>query len=75
MRAFCARFPGQRFRVSEKLDGLSLSVVYQDGALDYVATRGTGTVGELVTEKARHVIPGCRARSPSTGASRCAARP
>ncbi|HEU4656591.1 MAG TPA: NAD-dependent DNA ligase LigA [Capillimicrobium sp.] len=57
VRAFCARFPGQRFRVSEKLDGLSLSVVYRDGALDYVATRGTGEIGELVTEKARWVIP------------------
>jgi DNA ligase (NAD+) len=54
---FCARFPGQVFRVSEKLDGLSLSVVYQDGELDYVATRGTGDVGELVTEKARWVLP------------------
>jgi DNA ligase (NAD+) len=51
--AFCARFPGQTFRVSEKLDGLSLSAVYQDGRLDRVATRGTGTIGELVTEKAR----------------------
>lgn len=58
VRTFCARFPGQRFRVSEKLDGLSLSIVYQDGVLDYVATRGTGAVGELVTDKARHVIPG-----------------
>jgi DNA ligase (NAD+) len=57
IRAFCARFEGQTFRVSEKLDGLSLSIVYQDGKLDYVATRGTGTIGELVTEKARHVIP------------------
>jgi DNA ligase (NAD+) len=56
--AFCARFPGQTFRVSEKLDGLSLSAVYQDGRLDYVATRGTGSIGELVTEKARWVIPG-----------------
>ncbi len=58
VRAFCARFPGQAFRVSEKLDGLSLSVVYVDGRLDYVATRGTGDVGELVTDKVRHVIPG-----------------
>lgn len=58
IRAFCERFGGQVFRVSEKLDGLSLSVVYVDGSLDYVATRGTGTVGELVTEKVRHVIPG-----------------
>ena len=58
VRAFCARFPGQVFRVSEKLDGLSLSVVYRDGRVDYVATRGTGEIGELVTDKARWVIPG-----------------
>ena len=58
IRTFCGRFEGQVFRVSEKLDGLSLSIVYEDGELDYVATRGTGTLGELVTEKARHVILG-----------------
>src|SRR5215218_74939 len=58
VRAFCDRFAGQVFRVSEKLDGLSLSAVYADGRLDYVATRGTGAVGELVTDKVRHVIPG-----------------
>ncbi|HEV7495444.1 NAD-dependent DNA ligase LigA [Baekduia sp.] len=57
IRTFCSRFEGQPFRVSEKLDGLSLSIVYEDGKLDYVATRGTGTVGELVTDKARWVIP------------------
>jgi DNA ligase (NAD+) len=57
IRTFCSRFEGQAFRVSEKLDGLSLSIVYEDGKLDYVATRGTGTVGELVTDKARWVIP------------------
>jgi DNA ligase (NAD+) len=58
VRAFCGRFAGQVFRVSEKLDGLSLSIVYVDGRLDYVATRGNGAVGELVTDKVRHVIPG-----------------
>src|ERR1700755_637119 len=57
IRTFCDRFPGQVFRVSEKLDGLSLSVVYQDGDRDYVSTRGTGEVGELVTDKVRHLIP------------------
>src|SRR3954451_15991722 len=57
IRTFGARFEGQVFRVSEKLDGLSLSIVYAGGELDYVATRGTGTVGELVTDKARHVLP------------------
>ncbi|UTI63542.1 NAD-dependent DNA ligase LigA [Paraconexibacter antarcticus] len=57
IRAFCERFPGKVFRVSEKLDGLSLSVVYTGGTLEHVATRGTGEVGELVTEKVRHVVP------------------
>jgi len=57
IRTFCGRFEGQVFRVSEKLDGLSLSIVYEDGKLDYVATRGTGTVGELVTDKAAWVLP------------------
>lgn len=57
IRTFCSRFEGQPFRVSEKLDGLSLSIIYEDGKLDYVATRGTGTIGELVTDKARWVIP------------------
>jgi DNA ligase (NAD+) len=67
IRAFCARFAGQTFRVSEKLDGLSLSVVYHDGELDYVATRGTGDVGELVTEKARWVIPDLPMRIDAPG--------
>jgi DNA ligase (NAD+) len=58
VRAFCDRFAGQVFRVSEKLDGLSLSIVYVDGRLDYAATRGNGVVGELVTDKVRHVISG-----------------
>ncbi|MEV0667366.1 NAD-dependent DNA ligase LigA [Actinomadura luteofluorescens] len=67
IRTFCERFGGQVFRVSEKLDGLSLSVVYTDGRLDYVATRGTGAVGELVTEKVRHVIPGLPAEIGEPG--------
>jgi DNA ligase (NAD+) len=67
IRTFCARYEGQAFRVSEKLDGLSLSIVYQDGALDYVATRGTGTIGELVTDKARHVIPALPAKIKHKG--------
>jgi DNA ligase (NAD+) len=54
---FCERFGGQVFRVSEKLDGLSISIVYEGGKLDYVATRGTGAIGEIVTDKAVHVIP------------------
>jgi DNA ligase (NAD+) len=67
IRTFCERFPGQVFRVSEKLDGLSLSAVYSDGTIDYVATRGTGAVGELVTEKVRWVIPGLPAEIDAPG--------
>ncbi|MGQ0467565.1 MAG: NAD-dependent DNA ligase LigA [Sporichthyaceae bacterium] len=67
IRTFCARFPGKEFRVSEKLDGMSLSVVYANGVLDYVATRGTGTEGELVTEKVPYVIPGLPQRIDAPG--------
>lgn len=58
LEAFCARFPGQPFRVTPKLDGISLAVAYRDGAVEYVATRGDGRDGERVTEKARLVVLG-----------------
>src|SRR4051794_9229920 len=58
LEAFCARFPGQAFAVTPKLDGISLAVAYQDGALEYVATRGDGRDGERVTDKARLVVLG-----------------
>jgi DNA ligase (NAD+) len=56
--AFAARFPGQAFRVTPKLDGISLAVAFQDGGLEYVATRGDGRDGERVTDKARLVVLG-----------------
>ncbi|MEA2170603.1 MAG: ligase, partial [Solirubrobacteraceae bacterium] len=58
VREFAGRFPGQPLRVTPKLDGVSLSVVYEDGKLAYVATRGDGTTGEDVTSAAAHVVPG-----------------
>ncbi|MBA2346879.1 MAG: NAD-dependent DNA ligase LigA [Solirubrobacterales bacterium] len=54
---FAERFPGQPLRVTPKLDGVSLSVVYADGELEHVATRGDGTTGEEITGAARAVIP------------------
>ena len=57
VREFAERFPGQPLRVTPKLDGVSLSVVYEDGDLAWVATRGDGTTGEDVTSAARHVLP------------------
>ncbi len=38
-----------------KVDGNSLSLVYQDGKLVLAKTRGNGKVGEVVTEKVRWV--------------------
>ncbi len=57
VREFAERFPGQPLRVTPKLDGVSLSIVFQDGELEYVATRGDGTTGEEVTNAARAVLP------------------
>src|ERR671915_2394614 len=49
VEAFMARFPGQRVVVMPKLDGLSLSIVFEGGRLVRAATRGDGTTGEDVT--------------------------
>jgi len=57
VREFAERFPGQPLRVTPKLDGVSLSIVFQDGELEHVATRGDGTTGEEVTSAARAVLP------------------
>src|SRR3954469_681357 len=58
VEAFMARFPGQRVVVMPKLDGLSLSVVYEGGRLRRVATRGDGTTGDDVTPTARVALDG-----------------
>ncbi len=43
------------FFAEVKLDGLAVSIVYEDGALKYAATRGDGRVGEDVTHNIRTI--------------------
>ncbi len=54
------------FFAEVKLDGLAVSIVYEDGILKYAATRGDGRVGEDVTHNIRTIesLP-LRLRTPS----------
>ncbi len=49
-------YPDARFCVEEKIDGLSMSLRYQNGDLEIAETRGDGLIGEDVTPNAL-VIP------------------
>jgi DNA ligase (NAD+) len=47
--------PAFTFVVEPKIDGLAISLVYRDGALERGATRGNGLIGEDVTHNLRTI--------------------
>ena len=55
VRKFLSLDGGLSYTAEPKIDGLSLSIRYENGALIYAATRGDGEVGEDVTANAKYV--------------------
>ena len=55
VRKFLSLDGAVSYTAEPKIDGLSLSIRYEQGVLKYAATRGDGEVGEDVTANARHV--------------------
>ena len=46
---------GRRVNLSLKLDGLTTEIIYEDGVLQRLSTRGDGEIGEDITHNARAI--------------------
>lgn len=57
LETFISQHSGEQLVVEPKLDGLAASIIYQDGNLVRIVTRGDGRTGEDVTER---VLPSLR---------------
>ncbi len=65
-REVLSMHPDAEFSVEEKIDGLSMTLRYEDGRLTMAETRGDGLVGEDVTQNAL-VIPDVRQEISAEG--------
>ena len=61
------RVGGHSFLCELKIDGLAINIVYRDGILDSVATRGSGAVGENVTSNVEYMTCIPRTLTPISG--------
>jgi len=55
--------PGNRFLITEKLDGVSFMVTYENGKVAFAATRGDSRTGRDITDKAKIFCPDLKDRS------------
>lgn len=56
VEAFTAYFEGRPMMLMGKMDGLTASLVYRDGALVSAESRGNGEIGEDITHNARTFV-------------------
>ncbi|HUU89194.1 MAG TPA: hypothetical protein VMX17_15780 [Candidatus Glassbacteria bacterium] len=54
LKKWAEKIGGKVFAVTEKFDGLSIELVYEEGKFKQAITRGNGVIGENVTSNIRH---------------------
>lgn len=55
LKAEAPELPDEGWLLSEKLDGISIELIYEDGAFIEAITRGDGDTGERITLNLRHI--------------------